>query len=51
MGVVLVGVALASRESPLGPRIAAGVGLALVAAGGFDWYIVAIDAAAARDPL
>jgi drug/metabolite transporter (DMT)-like permease len=27
------------------------VGLALVAAGGFGWYIIAIDAAAARDPL
>lgn len=52
IGVALAGVALASRErSELGARLAAGVGLALVAAAGFGWYYIAIDAAAARDPL
>lgn len=52
IAAVVLGVALASREpGPLGSRVAAGVGLALAAAAGFGMYIVAIDAAAARDPL
>jgi drug/metabolite transporter (DMT)-like permease len=48
VGVVLVlaGVALVSRErGPAGARLAAGVGLALVAALGFGLYFVLIDAA------
>jgi len=52
MAAALAGVVLASREpGPVGRRVAAGVGLALVAAVGFGGYIVAIDAAAAADPL
>ncbi len=47
IGAVLVGVALASREpsSGRGTRLAAGVGLALVAALGFGSYFVFIDMA------
>jgi drug/metabolite transporter (DMT)-like permease len=47
---VLLGVAAASREpAAAGTRVAAGVGLALVAALGFGWYFVLIDAASDAD--
>ena len=47
---VLLGVAAASREpAAVGTRVAAGVGLALVAALGFGWYFVVIDAASDAD--
>jgi drug/metabolite transporter (DMT)-like permease len=46
IAAALVGVALASREPGETARLAAGVGLALVAAAGFGLYIVLIDEAA-----
>jgi len=46
IAAALVGVALASREPGETARLAAGVGLALVAAVGFGSYIVLIDEAA-----
>ena len=46
ISAALVGVALASREPGENARLAAGVGLALVAAAGFGSYIVLIDEAA-----
>jgi drug/metabolite transporter (DMT)-like permease len=46
IAAALVGVALASREPGETARLAAGVGLALVAAAGFGSYIVLIDEAA-----
>ena len=49
-GAVLLGVAAASRDpAAAGARVAAGVGLALVAALGFGWYFVLIDAASDAD--
>ena len=51
IAVALVGVALAAREPHAGARVAAGVPLALIAAGGFGSYFVFIDHAAAADPL
>ena len=50
--VALGGVALASHErGPAGARVAAGVGLALVAALGFGLYFVLIDESSASSPL
>ena len=52
IGVVLVGVALTSHErGPSGPRLAAGVGLAVLAALGFGLYFVFIDEAADASQL
>jgi drug/metabolite transporter (DMT)-like permease len=58
MLVVLVGVVLASREAggPVGAdgrsaRVAAGAGLALVAALGFGTFFVVVDYASEADPL
>jgi drug/metabolite transporter (DMT)-like permease len=49
-GAVLLGVAAASRDPAVaGVRVARGVGLALVAALGFGWYFVLIDAASDAD--
>ena len=45
VALVLAGVGLASREPSAGGRVAAGVGLALVAALGFGIFFVGIDAA------
>jgi drug/metabolite transporter (DMT)-like permease len=50
VGAALIGVALASREPGETARLAAGVGLALVAAAGFGSYIVFIDEAADVSP-
>jgi drug/metabolite transporter (DMT)-like permease len=51
IGSALVGVALASREhQPDGRRVAAGVGLALLAAIGFGFYFPPMHAAGAADP-
>ena len=48
VGIALAGVALASREPGAeGGRVAAGVGLAILAAAGFGLYIVLIDEASA----
>lgn len=56
MVVALAGVALAAREegpegAEPGPRVASGVGLALVAAFGFGSFFVGMDEAAKGDPL
>ena len=52
IGVVLAGVALTSHErGPTGPRLAAGVGLAVLAALGFGLYFVFIDEAADASQL
>jgi drug/metabolite transporter (DMT)-like permease len=51
IAVALLGVFLAAREPGRAGRIASGVGLAVLAAVGFGWYFVAIDAATAADPL
>src|SRR5919201_823052 len=52
IGLAIAGVALASRELPEeggGPRVAAGVGLALLSALGFGSFFVAMDAASGPD--
>jgi uncharacterized membrane protein len=50
VAAALAGVALASREPDVTARLAAGVGLALVAAAGFGCYFVFIDEAADASP-
>jgi len=51
MACTLAGVFLAAREpAGTGPRIAAGVGLALLAALGFGWYFPPMHAAGNADP-
>jgi drug/metabolite transporter (DMT)-like permease len=52
MALVLAGVVLVSREPGVGrARLAAGTGLALLAAAGFGSYFVFIDRASADDAL